>query len=96
MDRDEPHDIARVATEIEADAAARNYGLDPQRVLGVFERTARDAYGDPLPDPSESPDTLEHGLSFSPSLDIALQHLPGNKTLSGTIVFRRDEWFRSA
>lgn len=75
------YDAAHAMIEIEADGIARAHRLDPTRVLRVFERTAQDYYGNPLPAAAPGIDTLDRGLRFSPSLDHALAYLPAEVAL---------------
>lgn len=77
-----PFDAARAVIKIEADGLARRHGLDSARVLRILETTAQDYYGNPLPDAGAAADTLEHGLSFYPSLDDALKYLPPDTALA--------------
>lgn len=74
-------DTARGYIQATSEVVARRLGLDPSRVRSVLERTALDAYSNPLPDPSAVTDTMEHGLEFRPILEVATAYLGPERAL---------------
>lgn len=78
----DPRDWAREVIRIEAEACARNYGLEAERVVGIFDRLARHRLGDPLPEDPDIVDTLAWLLRRPTPLDHALRYLPADAALA--------------
>src|SRR5215208_1088237 len=77
-----PYDFAGQLIAHEADAFARRWGLDVERVRRILARTATDYDGQPLPEASPVRDNLDNGLRFDPSLSEALGYLDPNDALA--------------
>src|SRR5687768_11733182 len=78
----QPRDHAWTVIRLEAEAAARNYGLDAERVVRIFERIVQHYFGEPLPNDPEIVDAIWFMLRRPTPLDHALHYIPPHAALA--------------
>ncbi|MDP8908638.1 MAG: hypothetical protein M3N47_05875 [Chloroflexota bacterium] len=76
-------EFAREVIRIEAEACARYWETEPERVVKIFERLALSRFGEPLPDAPEIVDAVSSWLLRRPTpLDHALHNLPSEEAIA--------------